>query len=319
MSAGLGPVPPAGRGRVAYVVLAHTEPELLRGLLGVLAPAPVLLHVDSATSAATYRRMVDGLPQGVRLLPRRRSRWGGFGQVLAELDGLAAAAVLDVDHVAVLTGQDFPLATADHIDAFSAAHPGSSFYATFPIPTPLWEGGGGLRRFRHFNVALGRPFPVRRLRVPARRSPPAGVALRGGSPYHLLAAGHVQAVLAFVHRRPEVLRFWRTVWAPDESFLPSVLHACVEAQEIVNENLWFIDWPPGGGAHPRVLDLTDAPALADAVTSGADAGGAARTKLFARKLDSTTSADLLTVLRRRVAANGHTPPAHADSGPVGRA
>ncbi len=307
---GRGPDPVPGPSRVAYVVLAHKEPELLA------APAPVLLHIDSATSRTTYRWMVTGLPEQVRLLPRRRSRWGGFGQVLAELDGLAAAAALDVDHVAVLTGQDFPLVAAGHIGAFSAAHTGRSFFATFPVPTPFWERGGGLRRFRHYNLALGRPFPVRRLRVPARRSPPAGVALRGGSPYHLLAADHVRAVLAYCNARPDVLRFWRTVWAPDESFLPSVLHSCVPAQEIINENLWFIDWPAAGGAHPRVLDLSDAPALADAVTSGADTGGRARTKLFARKLDSTTSADLLAVLRRRVTTDAqgqaHVPPAPTD-------
>lgn len=293
--------------RVAYVVLAHGEPVLLRGLIGAVAPAPVLLHVDSATDAATWTQMVAGLPGRVRLLPRRRSRWAGFGQVLAELDGLRVAVTLPVEHVVVMTGQDFPLVWPGHIEAFSAAHPGRSFAATFPIPTPFWEGDGGMRRFTHYNVALGRPFPVRRLRLPARRSLPAGMVPRGGSPYHLLAVEHVRAVLGFCDARPDVVRFWRTVWAPDESFLPSVLHACVPAAEVVNENLWFVDWPPGRAAHPRVLDLTDADRLADAAAAGAAAGGRARTKLFARKLDSVTSAGLLGVLADRVAGPDRSP------------
>lgn len=55
-------------------------------------------------------------------------------------------------------------------------------------------------------------------------------------------------------------------------------------------------WPSGGSAHPRVLDLDDAARLADAVAVGSLQGGRARRKLFARKVEATTSAALLDVL-----------------------
>lgn len=287
------PAMPAPGPTVGYVVLAHKSPPLLRGLLARLGEAPVFLHIDRRTKPAVHAAMTKDLSASVTLLPRRRTRWGGLELVRAEFDGLRAALAAGADFIVVMTGQDTPLVSPREIIAFCRDHHGRSFYAISPLPVRYWGPDGGMKRFRHHNLALGPPWPIERFRIPIRRRLPKGLKLWSGNAYHLLAASHARAILALLDRRPELERFWRSVWIPDESFVATLLMNSVPRDEVVNENLWFIEWNEGGLKHPRVLDESHFERLQLARILGGGEGGQSRVKLFARKIDLPVSASLL--------------------------
>jgi hypothetical protein len=284
-------------GPCAFVVLAHRNPDQVLRLIGRLGCAPIFLHVDKGAASTVYRRLVSeaGRYPSVRFLPRVRSAWASWGIVEAMLSGLRAAHSLDISHAAVLTGQDYPLVPVSDIHSFSQCHQGQSFVASWTMPTPLWGPQGGMERIRYWH----RPIYRHRFRWPIARSFPAGVRPFGGSANFLVSRTAIGHLLDFIFRRPDVVRFYRHTWIPDEMLIATGLHNSSPSDELIDENLWFADWPPGGGKHPRVLDSSDADVLLAAAGKPGSAAGRARAKLFARKFDTGVDAAILDRLDRQ--------------------
>lgn len=273
----------------AFVVLAHHKPAQALRLIDRL-DAPVFLHVDRGADPAAHGALLAGARErpAVTLLPRHRSGWASWGQVEPPLDGLRAARELDVAHVAVLSGQDYPLVSAAAIQAFSRRHPETSFVPHWRLPTDMWGPDGGMERLRYWH----RPVRRRRVRIPVPRRLPAGLTFYGGSAYYMLTRSAIDHLLAFVAARPEVVRFYRHAWTPDEMFIHTALLNSPSATQVANENLWFMDWMPGS-KHPKVFGSNGADALLAAAGRESGAGGVARAKLFARKFDADVDAAIL--------------------------
>jgi hypothetical protein len=109
------------------------------------------------------------------------------------------------------------------------------------------------------------------------------------------AATHV---VEYGNRRPDVLRFHRHVWIPDELYVPTVLMNSEHAVDVIGENLWHIEWPPAPARHPDVLTREAMPRLRESATNGGDFGGPARRKLWARKFDTAVDGDVLDLIDR---------------------
>lgn len=223
----------------------------------------------------------------MHLLPRVKSAWASWGIVESTLLGLRAAQALEVDHVVLLTGQDYPLVAAPEIDSFSDEHRGLSFARTSPLPYPLYGPDGGWSRVRHWHY----PAMGRRFRIPITHRPPSGIQIYRGSQLFMLTRRAVRTVVDFVDARPDVVRFYRHSWIPDELFVQTVLRHTVADDEIVDESLWFIQWP--GGSHPRILTMHDAPDLRRDRHLPSEVSGYGRRKLFARKFDLTVDSHVL--------------------------
>ena len=281
--------------RVAFLVIAHKGPaqlgRLTRRLLA--GPSEVHLHVDARTADDRHAEILAALPADERLhlLDRVPTPWSGWGPVEATLRGLEAILRRPAEHVVLMSGQDYPLRPAAAIAEFLGAHPGRSFVAGWPMPSPLYGRGGGMFRLRRWHVPMRR----RRVRLPFPRRYPAGVRPYGGSAFMVLDRASAQAVLDFARERPDVTRFHRHVWAADEHFVQTALHNSPGRDAAIDENLWHIEWPPGA-RHPHTFDATDYPRLRRAARDGSDAGGAARAKLFARKFDADHDAHVLDLV-----------------------
>lgn len=278
----MGAADGGARTSCAFVVLTHHKPAQTLRLIDRLA-APVFLHVDRGADPAVYEALVAGARErpAVTLLPRHRSGWASWGLVAPALDGLRAARALDLTHVAVLSGQDYPLVSADAIQAFSRRHPDTSFLPHWRLPTDMWGRHGGMDRVRYWY----RPVRRRRVRIPVPRRLPSGLTLYGGSMYYILTRSAIDDLLAFMDARPDVVRFYRHAWVPDEMFIQTAVLNSPAAPHVANENLWYMEWTPGA-KHPKVFGLADAEALCRAAGRQSDAGGRARAKLFARKFDA---------------------------------
>lgn len=293
------PVPDAdaaGSASCAFVILAHQKPDQVLRLIDRLSGAPIFLHVDLGADPTVHPRLVEGVAgrSSVRLLPRRRSKWAGWGLVEAPLIGIRAAHGVGAQHVAVLSGQDYPLVPAGELQSFSRRYAGVSFLAHWRLPSDVWGPSGGMERLRYWHL----PIRGRRFRVPvARRIPPA-ITPYGGSAYSLLARPAIEDLLHFLDDRPDVARFYRHAWMPEEMFIPTALMNSGSRAEIVNENLWYMEWKPGA-KHPKTFGVGDAEALLAAGGRESATGGTARAKLFGRKFDADADSEILDVLDAR--------------------
>ncbi len=275
---------------LAYIVSAYKNLDQVARLAERLNTerSVVYIHVDKKTDHAEYGRLertLAGRPS-VHLLERHVCHWGGFGHVRATLKGIHAllASGSDFEHLVLLTGQDYPIKPLAEIERFFAAHRGTSFMAHNALPSESWSPRGGLDRieYRHWRVH------GKHLRLPWKRSFPAGLRPFGGGAYWCLSRACVDYVRDFVEDRPDVVDFFRHVDIPDEIFFQTIVMNSELAASVVNDNLRYIDW--SRGPRPALLETRDFERLRESP------------KLFARKFDVFHDEDVLDLIDRHLLA-----------------
>jgi hypothetical protein len=283
---------------IAYLIRAHHRPTQLARLVRRLARAGAsfYIHVSAQTSAETYGAMRAGLDgaANVHWTPRVKTHYGGFSLLEATLVGLAEIGRADLlpDYTIMLTGQDYPLKTADAIHGFFEDQAGKSFMRHFALPSDdAWrQENGGLDRIRywHFEKIA---YRTRQLRIPfVKRRFPRGFQPYGGSALWALSADCLRYVNDFVAKETSFVRFFRHVFIPDETFFPTIILNSPLRETIVNDELHYVEWP--GGARPATLGSDAFPKLI------------ASPKLFARKFDVEYDSRILDMLDRHALAAG---------------
>jgi len=299
---------------IAAVVLAHANPEQVGRLARALAGVDVFLHCDSKTTSEVRDAMTAGLPDVVAVTPRHRTAMASWGMVEAELAGLRV--VLDhsrAEHIIVCSGACYPLVSVADLEDELAGWRGLTRIERTPLPYANWSfragrRDGGFWRLNHRFLTIGErivlvydgyPVPLYRRAIPQVVEPHAS------SQWKIYARKHAQALLGVVDRHPDLLRFWRTTFRPEESFAASVLSSPALVGEVVDQlhhdRTWYIDWRGKQvGGHPRWLGVEDFPRLV------AERGlpplrpeepyerGDASRKLFARKF--TTNNEVLDLI-----------------------
>jgi Core-2/I-Branching enzyme len=294
---------------VAYIVLAHRHPDQLARLLDRLHHPgdSVFVHVDRRQALGPFvESLTPHMGTGFVNLARRRfpSYWAHYNLVAATLTTLEQALQeATFAHVALLSGEDYPLVPTAVIREFLATAGDRSFMFHSDGTEPSrpdrtgntkWYWNGDLRRitYRHYRVG-GRMLHVPNRYLPdiPRLAPPADLQIYQGSQWWVLSWQAARYVVETFVRRPELRRFFRRVQAPDEFALQMVLCNSRLAERIVNDDLHFISWQ---GSHARTLRMPDLPGLRET------------SKLFARKVNQNDDSDLLDALDELIESRADT-------------
>lgn len=298
--------------RIGYIILAHREPRQPARLVSRLDGdgAAFFVHIDKRTKDAVYREFRRGLAPfpSVRFVRRHRSRWGEFGLVAATLEGIREALESrpPLDYLVLLTGQDYPIKSRRDIRSFLERADGRSFVDCNRVPCEAWPQAAIrlrswyasilgeqvlLPRRGSFRSVLRRPrrWPVYLISrcLPRQRRPLKGYEPFTGSASWVLSRAAVRYVADFVAHNRAFVRYFKRVFCPDEIFFQTILANSPLWDDIVTNNLHYIDWSKGG-AHPKPLTVDDFDALA-----GSPA-------LFARKFDLDIDAAVLDLIDQRL-------------------
>ncbi len=281
------------RGSLACVILCHTDPTQVRRLIAALDPLPVFLHCDASTPPTTFREIVTELPDRCVLLHRTSTGWAKWENVAAELAGYRAALdATDATHFALLTGSDYPLASADEIESILGRYLRVSMAMLHSLPHAGWGRSGGLDRLRYRHWAYRKHM----LRLPIPRQIPKDVVLAGGSQLKILARHHARAVVETAVRRPDLVRFWRRSWVADETFVPSILSTPRFVPDWEERHIplspWWIGWDGSRRKSPPWLTMEYREALLTRQTHQV----AEIPRLFARKFSTADSSPLLDAI-----------------------
>ena len=273
--------------RFAYIISAYHRLGQVERLVQRLhtGDARFLVHVDRKTNAREYRELRDSLHDlPVHFLDRHRCHWGGFGHVRATLKGIdeLCSGSIAFDYAILLTGQDYPIKPNSYIERFFETQHPRSFMGVSSLPTESWTPRGGLDRIEYRHLR----FHGHHVRLPFKRSLPAGLQPHGGGAYWSLSRECVEYVARFVGERPDVVSFFRSVDIPDEIFFHTILMSSPLSDSIVNDNLRYIDWTRG--RRPAILETRDFEALRDSP------------KLFARKFDVLQDENVLDLIDREL-------------------
>jgi len=274
--------------RVAHLLLVHKSPYQVGRLAKRLQhpSAHIYIHVDGKTRIEPFKdAMLEAGVSNVEFIADRyRINWSAFSMVEATLNSLKyIASVEKYDFINLMSGEDYPLKPPLQFHSFLGNHLGKSFMEFQKSGDVWWEEAQiRFRRYYLNDFTLKGKFFLEKIvnKLARPYKLPKSIAIVGKSQWFTLAEPHVMYILKNKKELNYLKRFFKYSWAPDEFFFQTLLYNSPHREEIINDNLRYINWDSGKSS-PKVLTADDLPALK------------ASENFFARKFDSDVD---LTVL-----------------------
>ena len=290
----------------AYAILAHKNLDQLHRLVRTLdtGQAAFFIHVDKKADISPYKQELIDLSRmpNVEFVKRYHSPWASFGIVQAQRAAMEGAlrAKSQFTHITLLTGQDYPIRAPHEIDAFFAAHQGTSFMRFFERrkskgrrrllepPHQAWRYKNwyfyfaGRRRRIKIKAKLLRKVGIER-RIPGGLRPVKGWA------FFTLSKECAEYASEFVERNPRYVRFFKHTVVADEYFWHTILVNSALRETVANVTLRYEPFEEnphtGHGKVFRKVDLLELRAESSE-------------RFFAKKFDNMVDADILELVDR---------------------
>jgi hypothetical protein len=275
---------------VAYLILAHGSPRQLARLVNTLpASSPVLIHFDLRAPDAVYneaRRLLAARP-GLHFVKRERCWWASFGIVEGTINLVQSLNAMGIpyDFATLLSGADYPIKSNSEIASYLYRNSGSEFIESFLLTAPnRWSQEGGYSTSPRRVLGRHIHFRSRMVRLPGMRTMPAGLQPYGGSQWWTLSRNAIRHVAEFIERAPETVSFFKGCFAPDESFIQTIVSNSAFAQRVTGDNLRIAIWGRPLPPYPATLTMDDQDLLRSS------------SRHFARKFDPQVDSRILDLL-----------------------
>jgi hypothetical protein len=240
--------------KIAFILLCHKDPEVvIRQAAMLTAPGDcVAIHFDASAPRAAFDRIRAALgynPNVTFVRKRVRCGWGQWSLVQATLNALAAALdrFPDATHFYMISGDCAPIKSSAYmhrmLDAQDADYIESvDYFDSDWIRTGMKEERLIYRHPFNERTQTRRFYAAFHLQRALRlsRALPADLEIQIGSQWWCLRRRSVEEIHAFLRRRPDVLRFFRTTWIPDETFFQTLVRHLVPGPEIESRTLTFL-------------------------------------------------------------------------------
>ncbi|MGB0967537.1 MAG: beta-1,6-N-acetylglucosaminyltransferase, partial [Halocynthiibacter sp.] len=240
--------------KIAFILLCHKDPEAIIKQAERLTAAGdyMSIHFDARANPEHFRKIKTALADnpGVTFAKKRiKCGWGEWSLVQATLYATEAAekAFPRATHFYMLSGDCMAIKTAgyaheflddrdcDYIESFD-------YFASDWIKTGMKEERLIYRHF--FNERTQKKlfytsFNLQR-KLGMTRSVPNDLQVMIGSQWWCLRRATVEAVLQYCREHPEVLKFFKTTWIPDETFFQTLVRHLVPSEDIESRTLTFL-------------------------------------------------------------------------------
>ncbi len=240
--------------KIAFILLCHKDPDAIIQQAGQLTAAGdfMAIHFDARAPKAAYDRIRTALADNPRVtFARRRVRcgWGEWSLVEATLQAVeaAVAAFPRATHFYMLSGDCMAVKSARYAHDFLDAHD-MDYIESVDFFDGDWIKTGMKKErliYRHvFNERTQKrlfywSFWAQR-RLGLTREIPADLQMMIGSQWWCLRRRTIEWILNFTRERPDVMRFFRTTWIPDETFFQTLVRHLVPEPEIESRTLTFL-------------------------------------------------------------------------------
>ena len=252
------------------------------------------IQVDAKSKISQERIEKLRLSKNVKFIEKiYKVNWGGksFIDVLLLL---AKEALKDknIKYIHTSSEADLPLQSPKYIKEFFIKNEGKQFLDIFSLPDDRWPNGG-LDRFNLYNfydqfnakTKIGFKIIMSLLKIQniiginrniTKNSPP----LYGGSTWLSLSYSCMKYAVNYADENPKFMKSLENTFAAEEIYFQTVLMQSPFQNDLVNDNLFYIDWEFRNGNSPANLDISDLEKLK------------ASEKLFARKIQAPISDNL---------------------------
>lgn len=276
--------------RLAHLIIAYKEPGQVERLVSrVLHEAcDVYIHIDKKTDLRPFLYLAQN--KQVRFIKNRQLiRWAGYSFTKAILTGMQEVlASGEYDFINLMSGQEYPLKPVDTMMRFFEQHRGSTFMTYEAEGSEWWQQNiSRVNQYHSTDLNFKGQYLLQRCinQLLPKRKFPFSYTLYGGNcaMYWTMSRTCARYVVDFMEQHPQMERFARYTWAPDEFLISTILLNSPHRDTVINNNLRYIDWSQGG-PNPKVLTLQDLDSLQKT------------SSFFARKFDIRQDSQILDKL-----------------------
>lgn len=263
--------------RLSHLLLVHSNLDQTKGLISRLTHpnADIYVHIDSKLDIEQSEEILK-IPNIFFIRKRHSIIWGNYSMVEATLSSFEEILKTKVQysHINLLSGQDYPLKSANFIDDFLQKNIGKSFIKYLSIPE---EWDEPLSRFQKYNLG-DLHFPGKNYlqtiinKIMPPKKLPNRLKAYGGSQWITITPKCAEYVIQYLKDNRSVRNFFLMTWAADELIFQTILLNSPHADSIVNDHLRYIKFSKGS-SRPKIFTSDDDDEL---ISSG---------KLYGRKFD----------------------------------
>ncbi len=277
--------------KLAHLILAHNHPmQLARLVTSISHPdADVYVHLDAKADISEYNIIKD-MPNTFFIKKRVKVVWCEYSTIQAEINGMEEilATGIAYTHINLLSGNDYPLQSADKIQQFLFANEGKTFMWYDQVFNDWSHGQARMNNHYYGEYSFPGRYHLGELlnKLLPRRKLPNNLVAYGRSQWLTITPECAAYTLKYVRDNPAVERFFKMTWAVDEVFFQTILCNSPLKEKIVNDNLRYIVL--NEAYRPVTYTIADAEALS---SSG---------KFYARKFDGNVDSAIFDYLDKLV-------------------
>jgi hypothetical protein len=251
--------------RIAYLVLADKCAgsciNLIEKIMEEDKEGGIFLHYDLTGSKSGFEKLHQRYlgEERVEILENRVAcEWGTFSLVEATLSLIYRAKTGDFDYYLLLSESCYPLVDLLQFKSFLKERR-RSWIETFSSDW-IYDG------IREDRYLYHHPIPFRKNRRVSRfiyklqkfsglkrKLPKAIPEVKFGSQWWCLKKSTMEKIIEYIEKNDEVLRFFRTVWIPDECFFQTIAY-WVDTEALSSESLTYYSFDERGRPEVYTLD-----------------------------------------------------------------
>lgn len=252
----------------AILILAHKNPKQICHLIATFQGRhSIFVHIDKKNCFTIEELKEISQQVGViGMYCKYTVHWSGFNMLKCELYLLREALQnCDADYFHLISGQDYPIKPLAEFEARFERNKGKEFISYKELPAPDWEGNT-YRRFRYFlfndlfdaHTSKGAKFIDKIVEwqkcIGLKRNIPDQLDhLYGGSQWFSITRECASYLLEYTHKHPAFYRRLKYTFAPEETYISTVIMNSTFSHRVINDNCRFIRWKYENGNSPANL------------------------------------------------------------------
>jgi hypothetical protein len=271
--------------KIAYLVLAHKNPEQVKRLLKLLN-GDVYIHLDKKCDLESFQ---INMPNINFINDRVSIGWGGYSMIKATFNLINTAKNnSDYDYYILLSGDDYPIQSLEELNKYLKENREYSFLEFDKFDDKWQHAKWRYQNYKLFETPnlLNRALQKALNMFINKRAMYRNMVTYKGSQWWCLNSESIEYLLKYIKDNRDILRYFKHTHIPDEMFFQIILLNSPLRNKIINDNLRYILLE---SSHPETLTKNNFTELINA-----------NNKFFARKFDSNIDTEILDLLDKRI-------------------
>lgn len=244
---------------ICYLLLCHKDPAHIVEQVKLLTSAGdlVSLHFDARARQADFQQLKSALEnnENVCFATRVKCGWGEWSLVQGSLNALQAgySEFPEATHFYMVSGDCMPIKPASYMHKFLDGRDidyieHNDFFESDWIKVGFKEERLVYRHW--FNERNNKPLfytsAAIQQKLRMERDLPDGLQIMIGSQWWCLRRSTITKMLDLIKERPDITRFFKTTWIPDETFFQTLVLHVVPRGEVESRTLTFLSFSDYG-------------------------------------------------------------------------